>query len=632
MPLSPGQVLNNRYRIVKLLGQGGFGAVYRAWDINMEAPCAVKENFDTSHEAVRQFKREATILHKLRHPNLPQVSDHFSIPGQGQYLVMDFVEGEDLGTMLQKIGGPLPESQVLEWASQVCDALVYLHSQNPPIIHRDIKPANIKITPQSKAMLVDFGIAKVYDPNLSTTVGARAITPGYSPQEQYGQGKTDACTDIYALGATLYHLLTGQQPPESVQRNLGVMLTKPRQLNPAVSPQVEVTVLKSLEMLPEKRWQSAAKFKAAISLQRSAVRTLKPTALQTLSSSGLVQASQFSNPQSTIHNIKWLGFAASLGLVGALVVLGVVFAWLGGGTSDPTATSPMIGIRVTTQVALSPTPLIATASNTSTTSSTFTTTPTETRTPMPTGLPGLIKDKKGVLMALIPAGEFLMGSPDSDTDAESDEKPQHRVFLDEYYIDVYEVTNAFYTACVTAGECASPVGGNSSRTHNNYYNSSVFEDYPVVNVDWNQAADYCVWRGSRLPSEAEWEKAARGGLDGSKYLWGDNAPDCYRLNYWGKDGGCVGDTSPVGSYESNGYGLYDMAGNVWEWVQDWYQADYYGSQSIWRNPFGPSSGEHRVLRGGSWNYVARDLRIAVRYMNTPSFGFDYRGFRCASMP
>ena len=177
MTLNPGDILNNRYRMVKMLGQGGFGAVYRAWDLNLETPRAIKENLETSPEAQRQFKREAQILDKLSHPNLTKVIDHFILPGQGQYLVMEFVEGKDLQEMLNAAGGPLPAEKVLPWISQICDALDYLHSHEPSIIHRDVKPANIKITPQGKAMLVDFGIAKVYDADVKTTIGARALTP-----------------------------------------------------------------------------------------------------------------------------------------------------------------------------------------------------------------------------------------------------------------------------------------------------------------------------------------------------------------------------------------------------------------------------------------------------------------------
>jgi serine/threonine-protein kinase len=264
MPLNTGQILNSRYRIVKLLGQGGFGAVYKAWDLNFNLPCAVKENLDTTAAAQRQFEREARLLRTLHHSSLPQVIDHFILPGQGQYLVMDFIEGEDLQSMLDHQGA-LPESNVLAWIAEVCDALNYMHSQNQAIIHRDIKPANIKITPQGQATLVDFGIAKVFDAALKTTLGAQAITPGYSPPEQYGQGVTDRRSDIYALGATLYACLTGQQPIESVQRIMGKPLTQPRSINPAISPEAEAIILKAVETRPEARFQSAAEMKAAIS-------------------------------------------------------------------------------------------------------------------------------------------------------------------------------------------------------------------------------------------------------------------------------------------------------------------------------------------------------------------------------
>jgi serine/threonine-protein kinase len=178
MSLSPGQILNNRYRIVKLLGQGGFGAVYRAWDLHLKAPCAVKENLDTTQEAQHQFEREAILLAKLHHPNLPRVIDHFSLPDQGQYLVMDFIEGDNLEDILIQNAAPLPEDLVMGWLQQICSALSYLHAQQPAVIHRDIKPANIKVTPQGQVYLVDFGIAKIFDPHLRTTVGARAVTPG----------------------------------------------------------------------------------------------------------------------------------------------------------------------------------------------------------------------------------------------------------------------------------------------------------------------------------------------------------------------------------------------------------------------------------------------------------------------
>lgn len=264
MALAVGQVVENRYRIAKLLGQGGFGAVYRAWDIRLNRPCALKENLDPSAEAERQFTKEATILANLKHPNLPRVIDHFVVAGEGQYLVMDFVEGEDLQEMLDR-RGPRAEAEALPWIAQICDALAYLHSQAPPIIHRDVKPANVKITPDGQPMLVDFGIAKVYDPVLRTTTGARAVTPGYSPPEQYGRGRTDPRSDIYALGATLYALLTGQEPADSVECLLGAAtLVPPRQINPRISQPVAEAIMKAMAVDPAQRFQSAEGFKAAL--------------------------------------------------------------------------------------------------------------------------------------------------------------------------------------------------------------------------------------------------------------------------------------------------------------------------------------------------------------------------------
>ena len=265
-PIATGTILNNRYRIATLLGQGGFGAVYRAWDLNLNRVCAVKENIETSRDAVRQFSREATLLANLTHPNLPRVIDHFSITGQGQYLVMDYIDGKDLREMMEQTFEPLPEAQVLPWIIQICDALKYLHSQPQPIIHRDLKPANIRITPQGKAMLVDFGIAKVYDPDLRTISGAKALSPGYSPPEQYGQGVTDIRSDIYALGATLYALLTGQKPPESIDLLTGTAppLVPPRTLVPKISPSISAAIVKAMQLERSQRFQNISELKAAL--------------------------------------------------------------------------------------------------------------------------------------------------------------------------------------------------------------------------------------------------------------------------------------------------------------------------------------------------------------------------------
>jgi WD40 repeat protein/tetratricopeptide (TPR) repeat protein len=268
MPLHTGQVLQDRYHIDALLGQGGMGAVYRATDLRFNAPVAIKENRMVTPESQKQFAREAGLLYRLRHANLPRVIDHFAIGGQGQYLVMDYVEGEDLQQLILR-GGPLPEAQALDWIGQVLDALDYLHARQ--IIHRDVKPANVKITPGGQVFLVDFGLAKVYDPLQETTIGARGVTPGFAPPEQYGQGRTDARTDVYSAAATLYTLLTGRTPPDALEYTLGqAPLLPPRQLNPGLSEAVEAAILRAMRPRPEDRFASAAELRAALPAPSSA--------------------------------------------------------------------------------------------------------------------------------------------------------------------------------------------------------------------------------------------------------------------------------------------------------------------------------------------------------------------------
>ena len=259
MTLSTGQVLENRYRIVSLLGQGGMGAVYRAWDLNLRVPVALKENLDLSLVSQQQFEREALLLAQLNHPNLPRVTNHFTVHGQGQYLVMEFIDGQDLQQWLDQ-RGRLTEAEAVPIIGQIASALHYLHSRPEPVIHRDIKPANIKITTDNRAVLVDFGIAKQSAAGGKTTRGAQAITPGFSPPEQYGLGTTDARSDVYATGATLYALLTGQTPVESVSRLAGATLPPPTQLTPPVAS----AILRAMEMEPRNRFQAAQEFATAL--------------------------------------------------------------------------------------------------------------------------------------------------------------------------------------------------------------------------------------------------------------------------------------------------------------------------------------------------------------------------------
>jgi eukaryotic-like serine/threonine-protein kinase len=254
----------------------------------------------------------------------------------------------------------------------------------------------------------------------------------------------------------------------------------------------------------------------------------------------------------------------------------------------------------------------------------------------------LLSDKDGMILVYVPAGEFLMGSTDeqisaamqdcvaygnSQNDCETSlgaESPQHTVYLDGFWIDRSEITNTMYEKCVVVGVCDPPYS-TSSYSRTSYYGNSQYADYPVIQRDWNMANAYCDWAGRRLPSEAEWEKAARG-TDGRLYPWGDQAPASNLLNY----NLIVSDTTKVGSYPSGAspYGALDMAGNVWEWVNDWYDENYYANSPL-ENPHGPSSGSFHGLRGGSWNDGSRLVRSVFRCGNNPNCISDNFGFRCA---
>lgn len=355
--LGKGQFLQGRYRIDKELGQGGMGAVYLANDTYSPGlRCAIKEhrpdsttNLQTLAQLRQQFKVEADTLKRLNHANLPKVFDYFS-EGGSEYIVMEYIEGDDLENLLQKQGGPLQENSVLFWADQLLDALHHLHSQLPPIIHRDIKPSNIIVTLQGQAKLVDFGLVKLLDPNNPHT---KSVMKGmgtleYTPLEQYGtvQGHTDGRTDIYALGATLYHLLTNVEPPSAVSRSIGSTNLSPlRQHNPSLTLGTEAAILKAMAVQPDHRYQSAQDFRAALAGYQSYVPVYTTQQVGPVSPPLPIPVN---NPTLS----KWL-----MGLIAvALFLLVIAVSWVGMMLSG--LTPSITGISPPLPTSIPPAPIV----------------------------------------------------------------------------------------------------------------------------------------------------------------------------------------------------------------------------------------------------------------------------------
>jgi serine/threonine protein kinase len=270
--LTPDTILQSRYRVVRQLGKGGMGAVYEAIDLRLGHTIALKQALTADVELWKQFEREARLMARLNHPVLPRVSDYFT-EGNRAFFVMQFVEGTDLAEIILQQPGPFPRNAVVAWADQLLDALIYLHSRERQIIHRDIKPHNLKITPTGQIILLDFGLAKTQAADSSGAVSFVSVfgyTPRYAPLEQIQDLGTSPRSDIYALGATLYHLLTGVKPPDALARAAALVSAKPNPLKPAneinsaVGSELSAILDRAMAQNPDERFGSATEFREAL--------------------------------------------------------------------------------------------------------------------------------------------------------------------------------------------------------------------------------------------------------------------------------------------------------------------------------------------------------------------------------
>ncbi|MCD4672143.1 MAG: SUMF1/EgtB/PvdO family nonheme iron enzyme, partial [Anaerolineaceae bacterium] len=628
------------YHVQEMIGRGGMAEVYKVWDQEMMVHLAMKvlfEDFAIDKVFLRRFKREANTLATLQHPHIVRLYG-MEQDGPLAFMLLDFIEGRSLKRAIFDAAGPMAAEQISDILRPVCSALNFAHQRG--FVHADIKPANVLINSLGQVYLSDFGIARMTDAATATMVGAG--TPAYMAPEQARGMDPAPQSDIYSLGIVLYEMLTGGERPfigetatitgttsEKVRwEQVNLEPPSPRLYNPGLSKGMEAVVMKCLAKKPKERWQTPVDLlnafeqasggmveanakpietvpsmpppqivqelevapqqpqEAPVPAEEEAVQ-LKETPVEHGQAKDVQRVKPGSSSQPEKREGKW-------------------WLWIGG--MFITLLMGMVMINAGTQGAG---PLRALAKATD----------VPTATPIPTTIFGVgstrISKKDGMEMVYVPAGIFTMGSADGD----DDEQPVHAVYLDGYWIDKYEVTNVQYKECVKENACIEP------SNIVDYYDSS-YTYRPVVYVSWLDAQDYCEWVGRRLPSEAEWEKAARG-TEERTYPWGESI-GCEYAQYEA----CDGSTVEKGSFSkgASAYGALDMAGNVWEWVADWYDAKYY-SVSLDENPAGPSSGDYRVLRGGSWRSIESDVQSASRSWGRPvSTTENNIGFRCASSP
>jgi serine/threonine protein kinase len=603
-----------QYEITALLGKGGMATVYRARQTSMGRDVALKiidPNLAKNPDFLKRFERESRTIASLSHAHILKVFD-FGQQHGSIYLVMELLRGGSLSHVLKR--GRIPLNIVSWLLDQVASALDYAHARS--IVHRDLKPHNLLFDDSRNIFLTDFGLAKLLG-NLGTgdltRSGLVVGTPAYMAPEQWKNENFDHRADIYSLGVILYEMLTNKLPfnADTPHRMMYLHLNQAPppvfQSRPDLPPAVGQILDQAMSKDPELRFPSAGKL--ALAFKRA---TSEPLARHTGPLPPLpVQGQSAASPSSS-------------------------------GVTPPMFPSP---------IPERPTPASSPSAARATSAPAERNVPTSTAgggaVPLAPAAPssGMKKyiltpgmrrlDPHGVPQVWVPSGTFIMGN-DADRDARPDEVPSREVQITHgFWIDQFPVTNAAFQAFIEDGgyqkrQFWSNDGWrwltvNGIKDPGNYP-TFVSPDQPRVGVSWYEADAYAHWRGCRLPTEAEWEFAARG-ANGTRFPWGNHWED-------GKANVRSKRTTPVNAFADNctWVKVYDMVGNVWEWCADWYSDTYYQQDVASQDPTGPVEGKGKVLRGGSWRHDVQQARATARRHDAQNSRDDYIGFRVVYVP